>query len=127
MSYMYDKELVIELLQKMIEATEKVQHRSKSINSVDDFLENDDSLMLLDSLCMQFIAIGEAVKKIDKLTDKALLKEYSQISWKDIAGMRDIISHHYFDLNAEVIFEVTTEHIDNLQIVLKEILLEQQK
>jgi len=124
---MYDKELVIELLQKMIEATEKVKHRSKNINSVDDFLENDDNLMLLDSLCMQFIAIGEAVKKIDKLTDKKLLKEYSQISWKDIVGMRDIISHHYFDLNAEVIFEVTTEHIDDLQIVLKEILLEQQK
>jgi len=66
---MYDKELIVELLSKMIEATEKVLHRSRNISSVDDFLENDESLMLLDSLCMQFIALGEAVKKIDKLTD----------------------------------------------------------
>jgi len=119
---MYDKELVIELLSKMIEATQKVLYRSKDINSVDDFLKNDKSLMLLDSLCMQFIAIGEAVKKIDKLTDKKLLKNYPNIPWRDIAGMRDILSHHYFDLNADVIFDVTKEYIPDLQAVLKEIL-----
>jgi len=124
MLFMYDKELVIELLSKMIEATEKVLYRSRNINSVDDFLENDETLTLLDSLCMQFIAIGEAVKKIDKLTDKKLLKNYPDIPWRDITGMRDILSHHYFDLNADVIFDVTTEYIPHLQTVLKEILID---
>jgi len=124
MPFMYDKELIVELLSKMIKATEKVLHRSKNISSVDDFLENDDSLMLLDSLCMQFIALGEAVKKIDKLTDKKLLTKYPNIPWKDIAGMRDILSHHYFDLNADVIYDVTIEYIPNLRDVLKEILIE---
>jgi len=122
MLFMYDKELVIELLSKMIVATEKVLHRSRNINSVDDFLKNDETLTLLDSLCMQLIAIGEAVKKIDKLTDKKLLKNYPNIPWKDIAGMRDILSHHYFDLNADVIFDITTEYIPHLQTVLREIL-----
>ena len=121
---MYDKELVIELLTRMIEATEKVLYRSREIKSVDNFLENDESLTLLDSLCMQFIALGEGVKKIDKLTDKKLLKNYPNIPWKDIAGMRDILSHHYFDLNADVIFDVTKDYIPNLQAVLKEILVE---
>jgi len=121
---MYDKELIIELLSKMIEATEKVLYRSRNISSVDDFLENDESLMLLDSLCMQFIALGEAVKKIDKLTDKKLFIKYPNIPWKDIAGIRDILSHHYFDLNADVIYDVTTEYIPNLQGVLREILME---
>jgi len=32
------------------------------------------------------------------------------------------LSHHYFDLNAEVVYEVSTEHIENLQTVLKQIL-----
>ena len=124
MLFMYDKELIIELLSKMIEATEKVLYRSRDIRSVDDFLENDKSLTLLDSLCMQFIALGEGVKKIDKLTDKKLLKNYPDIPWKDIAGIRDILSHHYFDLNADVIFDITQKYIPNLQIVLKEILVE---
>jgi len=127
MPFMYDKELVIEIVSKMIEATEKVLYRSRNINSVDDFLENDEQLTLLDSLCMQFIALGEAVKKIDKLTDKKLLRNYPNIPWKDIAGMRDILSHHYFDLNADVIFDVTKKYIPNLQTVLKEILIEIEK
>ena len=36
----------------------------------------------------------------------------------------NLLSHHYFDLNAEVVFEVTTEHIEELQGVLKQIVLD---
>jgi len=118
---MYDKEIVLDLLENMIDATQKILYRNRNIQSVDDYLKDDNSLMLLDSLCMQLIAIGEAVKKIDKESDKKLLKSYPQIPWREVAGMRDIISHHYFDLNAEVVFEVTTEHITNLQTTLKQI------
>ncbi|RLA77038.1 MAG: antitoxin [Epsilonproteobacteria bacterium] len=108
----------------MIDATEKIIKRTKNIYSIDDFLVDDSSLMLLDSLCMQLIAIGEAVKKIDKLTDKKLLKNYPNTPWREIAGMRDILSHHYFDLNSEVVFEVSKEHIADLGIVLTKILVE---
>jgi len=118
---MYDREIVLDLLKNMIGATEKILYRNRDIKSIDDYLVDDNSLMLLDSLCMQLIAIGEAVKKIDKETDKKLFKAYSQIPWREVAGMRDILSHHYFDLNAEVAFEVTTEHIADLQEVLKQI------
>lgn len=121
MPFMYDKEIVIDLIEKMIDATDKIIQRTEHINAVDDFLQDDNSLILLDSLCMQLIAIGEAVKKIDKLTDKKLLANYPEIPWKRVAGMRDIISHHYFDLNADIVFEVTSEHIEDLQIILKKI------
>lgn len=121
---MYDKEIVLNLLENMISATEKILHRNQDIQSVDDYLTDDTSLMLLDSLCMQLIAIGEAVKKIDKETDKKLFIAYPEIPWREVAGMRDILSHHYFDLNAEVVFEVTTEHIKSLQVVLKKIIRE---
>ncbi len=121
---MYDKEIVLDLLENMIDATEKILHRNKDIQTIDDYLIDDNSLMLLDSLCMQLIAIGEAVKKIDKETDKKLFSSYAQIPWREVAGMRDVLSHHYFDLNAEVVFEVTTEHIEDLQGVLKQIVLD---
>ena len=121
---MYDKEVVLDLLEKMIDSTDKIMHRSKDINSIDDFLVDDNSLMLLDSLCMQLIAIGEAVKQIDKLTDKKLFGNYPNTPWREISGMRDILSHHYFDLNSEVVFEVTKDHIGDLQIVLEKIVLE---
>lgn len=58
----------------------------------------------LDAICMQLIAIGEALKNLDKITNDSLLPNYPQIDWKKVKGMRDIISHHYFDIDAEAIY-----------------------
>ncbi len=41
---------------------------------------------------MQLIAIGESLKHIDKLTNNTLLKNYPEIDWKAVKGMRDIIT-----------------------------------
>ena len=68
----------------------------------------------LDSLCMLFIAIGESLKNIDKLTEKQLLQKYDHIDWKAIKGMRDVLSHHYFDMNAEATYNVCTDELDTL-------------
>ena len=118
---MYDKELVLDLLENMIDSTNKIINRTSNIKCADDFLKDDNSLMLLDSVCMQLIAIGEAVKKIDKITQKKLLENYPNIPWLEVAGMRDIISHHYFDLNSEVVYEVVKNHIENLRDCLNKI------
>jgi len=118
---MYDKEIVLDLLTNMIDASEKIIKRTSHIQSTDDFLKDDNSLILLDSTCMQLIAIGEAVKKIDTLTNKELFKNYPNIPWREVAGMRDIISHHYFDLNADIVFDVVNEHIKFLKDTLIEI------
>lgn len=37
-------------------------------------------------------------------------------------GMRDIISHHYFDVDAEVIFDVCQNHIDDLAKTISQII-----
>ena len=36
----------------------------------------------LDSLCMLLIAIGEALKNLDKTTNKSLLRQFPQVDWK---------------------------------------------
>ena len=60
---------------------------------------------------MLLIAIGESVKRIDKETHKQLLSNYSEIDWKGVMGMRDIIAHHYFDIDAEVVFDVMKNNL----------------
>ncbi len=39
---------------------------------------------------MMLIAIGESLKKLDKITDGELLKKYPDIDWAGAKGMRDI-------------------------------------
>ena len=68
---------------------------------------------------MLLIAIGEGVKGVDKLTDKKLLSFYPEMDWKGVMGMRDIIAHHYFDLDAAVVFEVVKNNLPSMLTIIK--------
>ncbi|MGQ3686238.1 MAG: HepT-like ribonuclease domain-containing protein [Candidatus Loosdrechtia sp.] len=64
------------------------------------------------------INIGEALKHIDKLTDAKLLENYPEIDWKKAKGLRDIITHHYFDIDAETVFTVCKNHVPAMKEVI---------
>ena len=114
--------IVVMSLKDIAYSIELIQSRFKVIQTVDDFLENEVGLEKLDSISMRLIAIGEAFKQIDKLTDKALLASYPQIEWKQVKGIRDVLSHHYFDLDAEVIYYVCRDYLDDLLAVVWEMI-----
>ncbi len=117
----YDKELVDDIFKNILWAIDQIQKRFQSIKSSDDFLRDDAGLEKLDSICMQLINIGEALKQVDKLTDQQLLKKYGEIEWNKIMGMRDIITHHYFDIDSEVVFTVCSEHLPEFRKVIEKI------
>ncbi|MGL5928887.1 MAG: HepT-like ribonuclease domain-containing protein [Dermatophilaceae bacterium] len=55
--------------------------------------------IVMDAVAMRLLEIGEAVKGISvELTAKE-----TDIPWNDIAGMRDVLAHHYFAMNPEII------------------------
>ena len=124
---MYDKELVVEILRNIAWSIDQVTKRFQAIRSSDDFTKDDEGLEKLDSICMQLINIGEALKQVDKLTDSKLLADYPEMDWKKAKGMRDIITHHYFDIDAETVFVVCSEHIPEMKKVVDKILNNLQK
>lgn len=103
---MYDKELVCDILHQILEAGQNVITRFKPVKKVDAFTNTPEGMEKLDSICMLLIAIGESLKKIDKITNRSLLKQYPEIDWQGAKGLRDIISHQYFDIDADEIFLV---------------------
>lgn len=111
---MFDKELVEEILNQILTALNRIERRSCDIKKADDFLFSDDGIDKLDAICMMLIAVGENLKNLDKVTDGKLLSKFPDIDWKGAKGMRDIISHHYFDLNAEVVFTICTDRIPDM-------------
>lgn len=108
------KVMILSTLEDIKYSLELIQKRAKKINSSDDFLESENGLEKLDSISMRLVAIGEGFKNIDKLSDNQLLLKYSNIPWKQVKGIRDILSHHYFDLDAEVIFNICKKDINEL-------------
>jgi len=103
---MYDKKLILIILKQIENSIQLINRRFLSINHYTDFYNSDMGLDLLDAICMQLITIGESIKNIDKITHKSLLNNYPNIDWKGIMGIRDIITHHYFDIDAEEIYNI---------------------
>ncbi len=118
---MYDKSLVIEILEQIIDAIDTVKERCAYASSEDDLIDTKEGQEKLDSICMKLIAVGESLKNIDHITDNRLLESYPQIEWRKIKGIRDFISHHYFDLDAEIIFGICQNNIDDLLLTLRQI------
>ena len=115
---MWDEELLRSSLQKIGTAINRILERSGTIQSPDDFLTTPSGVERMESICMLLIAIGESVKRIDKITDKQLLSQYPEIDWKGVMGMRDIIAHHYFDIDADVIFDVMKNNLPTVRLAV---------
>jgi uncharacterized protein with HEPN domain len=119
--------LVIEILQQILASAHTITRRFTPVTSVHDFVSSDEGMDRLDAICMQLIALGESVKNLDKVSQGQLLPRYPSIEWKRIMGMRDVISHHYFDLNAEVVFLVCQKHIPPLMQQVRQMLRDAQQ
>lgn len=111
--------MALRTLEEIEKSLEMIIKRFQFINIPDEFLANDENIEKLDSISMRLLAIGEGLKNIDKLTDNQLLKNYPQIEWKNIKGLRDILSHHYFDLNVDIIFDICDSKVEELLEVIK--------
>ena len=122
MPSMYDRELVVEDLRHIVWSLDQIEKRFAAISSSSYFIKNDTGLEKLDIICMQLIAIGETLKHIDKLSAGSLLTSYPEIDWKKAMGIRDIITHHYFDIDSETIYTVCAEHLPAMKISIAQII-----
>ncbi len=119
---MFDKQLANEILLQLISSAEKITDRFSTIKTVEDFTKSPAGMERLDSICMQLIVIGEGLKNFDKVTDQEILANYPEIEWKKAMGLRDIITHHYADVNAEAIFDTCKSKLPALKHTLEKIL-----
>ena len=119
---MYDKELISDKLSQISGALDRIARRFKGINSADDFLASEHGLDMLDSIYMMLIAIGENFKALDKMTESKLLEQYPDINWSGVKGVRDIISHQYFNIDAEEIYYICSHDLEPLRTTVKKMI-----
>ena len=97
---------------------QEVKKRSENISTPNDFLISETGVILMDSICMKLSAVGESIKNLDKITNHELLPKYSEIPWKNVMGVRDFIVHHYFEVDADVIFSICKNDVPLLISVI---------
>lgn len=61
--------------------------------------------------------IGEAVKKIPS----SVRKQYPQVPWKEMAGMRDKLIHEYFGVNLRAVWDTVKKDIPVIRTAFEKI------
>ena len=116
------KEHVLHLLRKIEQTLKRIIDNSTEIDSYHFYYLTPAGMERLESTCMLLIAIGESIKGVDKLTNKELLPQFPSIDWKGAMGIRDIIAHHYFDLDAEIVYNVVKSNLPEMLVVVEDMI-----
>lgn len=71
-----------------------------------------------DAVIRQLEIIGEATKSLSE----GLRSQHSDIPWRRIAGLRDVLIHNYMGVDLEAVWEVTQRDVSGLRDRVKAIL-----
>ena len=81
-----EKQFSQDLLEQILNLVESVINRMAEVGSADDLVLTEQDKLLLDAVCMQYLALGETIKQLDKHTQGELLTRHPNQDWKGIMG-----------------------------------------
>ncbi len=100
----------------ILDSIELIEQYSKKMTQA-KFLKRPASQ---DAIIRRLEIIGEAVKNLPA----PFKGKYSKVPWKQIAGMRDILIHEYFDVDLILTWKVVKQELPSIKKQLFEILSE---
>jgi len=85
------------------DAIDKIRRHTKGY-TFEKFVGDDKTQ---DAVIRNLEVIGESIKNISA----TLKNKHPDFPWKDMAGLRDKLIHHYFGINFEIVWQVVTEEL----------------
>jgi len=108
------KREVGDYIEDTIGAMDKATNFIKNM-SYEKFIRDDKTVF---AVVRALEIIGEAVKNIPD----DIRKDYPEIPWKDMAGMRNKVIHEYFGVKLKIVWKTVKEKIPPLKPIFEKIL-----
>ncbi len=103
-------------LEDILEATRKITAYTGGLSKA-AFLADEKTV---DAVVRNLEVIGEAVKQLPE----DLRAQHSAVEWKKIAGLRDMLIHEYFGLDAEIVRDIVQNKVPALDREVRTMLQE---
>lgn len=100
-------------------AIEAIQNYTAGM-TFEDFVEDRKTV---DAVIRNFVIIGEAANHVPE----DVSGKYSDIPWRDMRDMRNIVVHEYFGVNDAILWETLTRNLPPLVSLLQDVLSQEPK
>ena len=108
------KDFKINLLE-IIKASERIE---KYIEMIDSFTGFKKDRKTIDAVVRNFEIIGEAANRIPL----ELQQKNTDINWREIIAMRNILAHEYDEVEEEVIWNTIKKDLPGLKLQIQNII-----
>ena len=100
-------------LSHIIKSIELINQYSSDMSKNDFYMEQEKQ----DAIIRRLEIIGEAAKNLPQ----NFRKNYSNVPWKEMAGMRDILAHRYFGIDLEIAWETIQKKLPEVEPKIRKI------
>ena len=101
-------------LEDILDAIEKIERYTQGL-SREGLWSND---LVADAVVRNLEIIGEAARHVPQ----ELRARHSDIDWRRVVGLRNVVVHEYFAVDLDVVWVVLNEHLPQLRRVVKAML-----
>lgn len=101
-----------ERLEKIIECADKIKEYTR--DGENEFFGKP---LIQDAVVRNLQVIGDAIKDLSE----DIREKNPDVEWRGAARMRDRITHDYFDVNYDIVWDTVQNHIPSFREKIKEI------
>ncbi|TMJ18898.1 MAG: DUF86 domain-containing protein [Alphaproteobacteria bacterium] len=99
-------------LDRIVELIQLIRESLAGVNE-GQFLQDR---MAGDATALRLGAIGEASRRLSE----DLRTRHPEVEWRKMYGLRNIVAHHYHQLNYRMLWQIATGALDRLEVACRD-------